>query len=135
MKSKRRPEHGLAKSNAGRHSVLRFVLLLGIPTIGFNVLFYLWFSHQPFFETYLSLNARASAALLNLMGSDVRANGALLSSVDFSLQIKSGCDAFSSSGERRTMVAWASLTSYFVAVPALASRESMPSRWTPSMPM
>lgn len=92
--------------------MLRFVVLLSVPTIAFNVFFYLWLSEQAFFESYLNLNARASAAFLNLFGDDVRVNGTSLSSSRYALQIKSGCDALQS-------------VAFFVLA-VLASQVSMP---------
>lgn len=77
--------------------MVRFVVILGGLTLAFNALFYLWVSEQPFFEAYLNLNARASAAFLNFFGDNVRVTGTSLSSPRYALDIKSGCDGLQSS--------------------------------------
>ena len=77
--------------------VLRFVLVFGLLLAGFNAFFYLWFSKASLFDTYLSFNARSSAAVLSMFGDDATVNGTLLIGPRYSLDIKRGCDAIQAS--------------------------------------
>lgn len=100
--------------------VLRFVLIMGILLIAFNVFFYRWFSNpkdktfRPIFEGYLSVNAEVTATLLRYFGEkDVTVEDAVILSPRFALGIKRGCDAIQP----------AVFFAFFVAAsPVLASR-------------
>lgn len=50
------------------------------------------------FEWYLGLNARVSALLLQLLGDDARAVGAVVQSSRFRVEIRHGCDAILPAG-------------------------------------
>jgi exosortase/archaeosortase family protein len=89
-----RPENSRRSQYSKRgRPVLRFVLLLTGLMIGFNAVFYLWLAESSFFTGYLSLNARACAWVLRLLGEDAAASETLLTSPRFGLELKHGCDA------------------------------------------
>jgi exosortase/archaeosortase family protein len=69
------------------------VLPVVLLTVAFNAAYYLWLVPSGFFEGYLGLNAELSAVVLNVFGDDTWANGTLLSSSRFSLDVANGCDA------------------------------------------
>ena len=79
---------------ADKRRVFRFVVLLGVCMVAFNVLFFLWLSPSEFFQTYLKLNAGASAGVLQALGDDATVSGDSILSPRYSLTIKRGCDAF-----------------------------------------
>jgi len=81
----------------GKRPVLTFVVILAGATLGFNALFYLWFSRLSAFDAYLSANARLSAAILRLCGGDVSFAGQRVVSPDFAMDIQLGCDGIQSS--------------------------------------
>ena len=82
----------------GRRPVLRFVLLFALFLAGFNAFFYLYFIETDLFTSYLSLNAKASAACITVLGGEVRISGAsIVSSGTVPLEIKRGCDALQAS--------------------------------------
>lgn len=76
-----------------RRPVLRFVVLLAGLTVLFNAAFYLWIAQSAPFKAYLGLNARISAAVMNVFGASAQAKGTLLSTPVFMLEVKEGCDA------------------------------------------
>lgn len=80
-----------------RRAVVRFVIWLAGLTIGFNAFFYLYLSKSSGFESYLNLNARASAAIMRWIGDDATADGTTIHTPRFSLAIKTGCDAIQAS--------------------------------------
>lgn len=73
--------------------LLRFVVLLAGLFALFNVAFYGWIAESNFFAKYLALNARASAPLIRTFEPDAVADGNVLRSARFPLEIKHGCDA------------------------------------------
>lgn len=82
---------------AVKRPVLRFVVTLALLMLVFNVVFHAWISEADFFNRYLSLNARISAAIVNALGEEATVTGLGLTSDRFSLQIKRGCDAIQAS--------------------------------------
>ncbi len=80
-----------------RRPVLRFVVVLVVLMVGFNALFYAWFSKTTYFESYLEVNARASAVVLDLLGEKATSHGVAVTSPRFALSIKRGCDAIQAS--------------------------------------
>lgn len=80
-----------------KRPVLRFVLVLVVLMVAFNVSFLYWISEGRFFEGYLALNADAGAAILNAFGENARAMGTHLSSSRYALDIKRGCDGLQAS--------------------------------------
>ncbi|NOT01966.1 MAG: archaeosortase/exosortase family protein [Phycisphaerales bacterium] len=84
-------------SPSGKRAVVGFVLWLAGMTIAFNAFFYLYLSHTGVFESYLNLNARASAAIMRMVGDDATADGTTIHTSRFSLAIKKGCDAIQAS--------------------------------------
>ena len=80
-----------------KRPVFRFVLILGGLIGAFNVFFYLWLTKSDFFEGYLNLNAKLTAAFIGLFEDGVAAMGSSVSSSRFSVQIRGGCDALQSS--------------------------------------
>ena len=79
-----------------KRPVFRFVLILGGLIAAFNLFFYLWLNKSDFFEGYLHLNARLTAAFIGLFEDGVTAAGSSVSG-RYSVQIKQGCDALQSS--------------------------------------
>ncbi len=82
---------------AGKRPVLRFVVVLGLLICVFEVCFYLWITKGSLFLSYLNLNARATAAILNVFGAQATTADRSIVSPDFSLSIEAGCDAIQSS--------------------------------------
>ena len=81
-----------------KRPVLRFLLVLAVSLVGFEVAFHLWIDPSEFFQEYLRLNAGLSASVLQALGDDATATGTLLSSSTFSLEIRRGCDAVQVTG-------------------------------------
>ena len=79
-----------------KRPVFRFVLILGGLIGAFNVFFYLWLAKSDFFEGYLNLNAKLTAAFIGLFEDGVSAAGSSVSG-RYSVQIRMGCDALQSS--------------------------------------
>ncbi len=52
--------------SGARLAIIRFVLIVGAGMVLFNLLFYVRLSEDTFFGSYLALNARLSAAFINL---------------------------------------------------------------------
>jgi exosortase/archaeosortase family protein len=73
--------------------LLRFVVLLAGLFFLFNIAFYGWIAESGFFAKYLALNAGASAPLIRLFEASAMADGNMIRSARFSLEIKHGCDA------------------------------------------
>lgn len=104
MKLHRKRESSLAiernrpKSSPGHISfgskrlVFRFVALLAIGMVGFNILLVVWIFKSDAFRSFLHFNAEFSAAVLRLLGEDATANGVSIHSSRFSLSIERGCD-------------------------------------------
>jgi exosortase/archaeosortase family protein len=78
---------------AYKRAVLQFVVLLALCMVGFNVLFILWLTPSEFFQTYLRLNATASATVLQVLGDDADVSGTSIVSPRFSMGIVRGCEA------------------------------------------
>ena len=76
-----------------KRPVLSFVALLTVFMLGFNVFFALWFQESAFFQSYLQLNAKVSAAILNCLGDNAWAVDNSVVSDRFSVSVKAGCDA------------------------------------------
>ncbi len=76
-----------------KRSVLRFVVLLAVCMVGFNILFIVWITPSEFFQGYLRLNAGASAMVLQVLGDDASVTGTSITSPRYSLNIKRGCEA------------------------------------------
>ena len=88
-----REQRGAEAWFATKRSILRFVLVLGVLTALFNVLFYAWLDRTVFFQSYLALNADTCAAVLTWFGESARAAGTQVVSPRYSLEIMHGCDA------------------------------------------
>lgn len=85
----------------------------------FNLFFYMGFSQSGGFNTYLTWNAKVSAAILGRLGDDARVNGVVLSTPRFAMTLMTGCDALQA-------------TAIFVfAVLASPTPISMAGRWVP----
>ncbi len=78
---------------AAKEPVLRFVAALVLLVVVFNAVFYVWFSRSDLFGSYLALNAKASAAVLTLLGEQAIASGDVILSPMYELSIRRGCDA------------------------------------------
>ncbi|MCH7596352.1 MAG: archaeosortase/exosortase family protein [Planctomycetes bacterium] len=83
-----------SRRGGGKLPVFRFVLVMVILLIAFNVFFYGWFSKSDIFDGYLSINADVSAVILGFLGErGVTVEDSVIMSPRFSLGIKRGCDA------------------------------------------
>jgi exosortase/archaeosortase family protein len=86
-----------AGSSKGRkrrpRPVLQFVVVLLFLMGAFTLAFYGWFSHSPYFTTYLEANAALSASVLSILGEEASSSGVSVNSPRFNLTIKRGCDA------------------------------------------
>lgn len=73
--------------------LLRFVILLAGFFVLFNIAFYGWIAESELFGKYLALNAQASAPFIRIFEPDAVADGKMIRSARFPLEIKHGCDA------------------------------------------
>lgn len=78
---------------SSKYRVLRFVLIMSVCMIGFNILFFLWIVPSEFFHNYLNVNAKASVAVLNFFGDSAIASGTSITSPRYSVSIERGCEA------------------------------------------
>ena len=97
---KKQKNKGQYRSSAGlrawwqnKHPILLFILVFSLLILLFYILINL-----SFFKTYMhpqliSLNAAISGFILNVLGQNVAINGSVISSAQFSIDIKLGCDA------------------------------------------
>ena len=77
----------------GKAPVFRFVGLFALLMGVFYAATFLPVLNKRFFPYYLRLNARASAAILNLFGEGAAAEGTSVVSPRYSVNIRHGCDA------------------------------------------
>lgn len=84
------------RSSLARYPAVYFVVFLGLSMGAFMLAFHWWIPESSAFRTYLNLNARAAALALRLFGEGATTTGTILSTPQFSLQIKHGCDALPS---------------------------------------
>ncbi len=73
--------------------VFRFIALFAVYMGPFTIFFYAVLTKTDMFQSYLDLNASASAAVLRQFGEQATADGPALRSPRSSLQIRHGCDA------------------------------------------
>lgn len=71
----------------------RFVIILAGTFVGFLLLFHFWIAESAWFEKYLAINARFSASVLRVMGTQAVAEGVSLRAGTTALEIRHGCDA------------------------------------------
>lgn len=76
-----------------RRPVLRFITLFAAYMLPFTIFFYAVLTKTDLFQSYLNLNASASAAVLRVFGEEASSVGNRLESPRSSLQIRHGCDA------------------------------------------
>ncbi|MFQ5430697.1 MAG: archaeosortase/exosortase family protein [Phycisphaerae bacterium] len=76
-----------------KRPILRFVLFFALLVIPFNLYYYASFADSGAFQAYLRLNARASAAVIGALGTEVSARDRAILSPRWSMQIARGCDA------------------------------------------
>lgn len=76
-----------------KHPVLRAVFLFGLLMGGYYLLEYWYLMHGTLLESYLSLIATAVAGVLTLLGDETIAQGKVVASRAFQVQIFHGCDA------------------------------------------
>ncbi len=84
---------GLRKGGGYRRLVLRFVGVLAGCMVVFNAWFFLSFAKSETFQSYLAINAEASAFVLRLFGEQATAVGLQVSSARYSVNIRRGCEA------------------------------------------
>ncbi len=77
--------------------IRRFVIIVALAMILFNVFFYIGVSEESLFGSYLNLNAKLSVAFINIFGDQATATGTLISSPRFSLAVAPGCDGIQAS--------------------------------------
>lgn len=73
--------------------ILRFVAVFVVLAAAFNVFYYAVIAHSRAFQSYLEVNAAASAAVMRLLGTDVSASGPQLIGPRITMTIALGCDA------------------------------------------
>ena len=76
-----------------KRPVLGFVLLFGIFMGGFYACTFPRVINKKLIPAYMRLNARTSAAVINVFGEGATAKGTWISSDRFSVDIRHGCDA------------------------------------------
>lgn len=77
---------------AGKKPILRFVLVFGLLTAAFNLLYYTKLARTDLFRSYLNANAFVSAVVLRGLGTDASASAGVLSGGAFVMKIAVGCD-------------------------------------------
>lgn len=78
---------------AGKRPILRFFFIFAALAIPLFVFYYAYYEHSGLLYSYLSLNARASAAVMRCFGTPAAANGIAVRSTGFGLTVAQGCDA------------------------------------------
>jgi exosortase/archaeosortase family protein len=78
---------------SGKRPILRFAAIFAALIIPLNVFYYAYYEHSDAFHSYLSLNARISAAALRCLGTPARAYDLAVRSPRFGLTVAQGCDA------------------------------------------
>lgn len=92
------PGHGDRGPGAfPRRPAVRFVLGFAVLMAAFTAFFYGYLTSSTIFERYLIWNARASAAVLRLLGENAVADGPRVVA-RFSVEIRHGCDAILPAG-------------------------------------
>jgi len=77
----------------GKRPIFQFVGLFVFLLIGFYLLTFLPAMNKRFLPGYMRLNARMSAAALNLFGERAHAEDTMVQSSRYSVDIRHGCDA------------------------------------------
>lgn len=77
----------------GKRPIFQFVGLFVLLLVGFYLLTFFPFMNKGFLPYNLKLNARMSAAVLNLLGEGATADGTMVYSPRNSVDIHHGCDA------------------------------------------
>lgn len=77
----------------GKRPIFQFVGLFIVLLVGFYLLTFLPFMNKGFLPYYMKLNARMSAAVLTLLGEEASANGTMVVSPRYQVDIRHGCDA------------------------------------------
>ncbi len=77
----------------GKRPIFQFVGLFVVLLIGFYLLTFLPAMNKDFLPGYMRLNARMSAAALNLFGEKAHAEDTMVQSSRYSVDIRHGCDA------------------------------------------
>lgn len=80
-----------------RDPIRRFVIIVALAMVLFNLFFYIGVSEESLFGSYLNLNAKLSVAFINIFGDQATATGTLISSPRFSLAVAPGCDGIQAS--------------------------------------
>lgn len=77
----------------GKRPIFQFVGLFILLLTGFYLFTFLPAMNKGFLPSYMRLNARMSAAILNVFGEGARADGTMVYSSRYSVDIHHGCDA------------------------------------------
>ena len=77
----------------GKRPIFQFVGLFILLMVGFYLVTFLPAMNKGFLPHYMKLNARMSAAVLSLFGENARADGTVVNSPRYSVDIRHGCDA------------------------------------------
>jgi exosortase H (IPTLxxWG-CTERM-specific) len=95
MKQGSKTTEKIPQNSKSKRPILRFALTIGILMALFYAVNIFCPAHvtSRFFSSYQHFNAKASGTLLTILGHDIKVAGETISSPDFSVNIKHGCDA------------------------------------------
>jgi exosortase H (IPTLxxWG-CTERM-specific) len=88
-----RARDGVETWRAGKQPILRFLLIFTVLAAPLFVFYYAYYERSGVLYTYLSLNAKASAAVMRCFGTPATANGITVRTPRFGLTVAQGCDA------------------------------------------
>jgi exosortase H (IPTLxxWG-CTERM-specific) len=77
----------------GKKPIFQFVGIFVVLMVGFYLVTFLPAMNNGFLPYYMKLNARMSAGVLNLFGEGASADGTMVYSPRYSVDIRHGCDA------------------------------------------
>lgn len=75
-----------------RSPVFRFLVVFLALMLGFYLVWATSFFHDTVVQSAVRLNANLASGLLNLFGMGTTANGSMIESSEFTVNIKTGCD-------------------------------------------
>ena len=91
--ARKRPRRPRRLRSRLRHPIFRFVVVLLILLGLFEIILATSFMKEKLIPPYLEFYARLSGSVMELLGEKVTVDGATVSSVRYSVNIKRGCDA------------------------------------------
>ncbi len=100
MAAIRSPRSGDAKDRdleadrvVAKHQALQFVLVFGLCILAYVAITLIPGYREYLFVPYLEATARVCGEVLQLLGEEVSVNGSVVSTAEYQLQIRRGCDA------------------------------------------